>query len=453
VSEVALVVGMGRSGAAVAGHLHDRGARVVAVDDAPGEAARTAARRLGIELVEAPDHASLTALVAGADVVVPSPGVPLAHPVFDLAARQGVPVRGEVELAFRWTRHPVVAVTGTNGKTTVTTLVTRMLTASGLRAVAGGNIGLPLSDAVRRDVDVVVAEVSSFQLWWTDTFRPIVGVWLNVAEDHLDWHPRMDDYVAAKARIWAHQGKGDLAVANADDPAVAARAGAVPGRLETFGIVERADWRVDDGALWGPPGRVLAVTELPRAMPHDLADALAASAAALGAGATLEGVRTALREFTGLPHRLALVADQGGVRWYDDSKATNPHATLAAVSGFASVVLIAGGRNKGLDLGVLRDGADRVRTVVALGEAGPEVEQAFAGVRPVTVAGSMDEAVAAAAAAAVPGDAVLLSPGCASFDMYQSYAARGDDFVRAVTDLVTGGARAAGTPEREERDA
>jgi UDP-N-acetylmuramoylalanine--D-glutamate ligase len=185
---------------------------------------------------------------------------------------------------------------------------------------------------------------------------------------------------------------------------------------------------------------LVPVAELRRSLPHDVANALAASAAALGAGATLDGVRTALRSFAGLPHRLSLVADAGGVRWYDDSKATNPHAALAALRGFDSVVLVAGGRNKGLDLGLLARGAERVRAVVALGESGPEVAAAFAGLRPVTRVGTMDEAVMAAAAAARPGDVVLLAPGCASFDRYRSYAERGDDFARAVAGLVGGAA-------------
>ena len=438
-AEVALVVGLGRSGAAVARHLGDRGARVVAVDDAPGDEVRAAAAELAVELVEEPSEAQLADLVDRASVVVPSPGVPIRHPVFLLAEARRVPVRSEVELAYRWSRHPIVAVTGTNGKTTVTALVTEMLVASGRRAVAGGNIGFPLSDAVRRDVDVVVAEVSSFQLWWTDTFRPRVAVWLNLAEDHLDWHPDLDSYVAAKARIWAHQEKDDLVVVNVDDPVVAGQVAGAPSRVETFALSRAADWHVAGGELRGPPGALLPVDELRRSMPHDVSNALAAAAAAMGAGATLDGVRTALRTFGGLPHRLSLVADAGGVRWYDDSKATNPHAALSAVSAFDSVVLVAGGRNKGLDLGVLAKAADRIRAVVALGEAGPEVERAFAGIRPVTRAATMDGAVRAAAAFARTGDVVLLSPGCASFDQYRSYAERGDDFAAAVGRLLGGG--------------
>lgn len=438
--ELALVVGLGRSGASVARHLRDRGGKVVAVDDAPSAEAWANAAQLGIEVREAPDEDTLARLLAEADVVVPSPGVPEHHPVFALASAAGVPVRSEVELAFRWSRRPIVAVTGTNGKTTVTALVTEMLTASGVRAVAGGNIGLPLSDAVRRDVEVVVAEVSSFQLRWTETFRPTVAVWLNLAEDHLDWHSDLASYVAAKARIWANQGKRDVAVANADDPVVMKEAAAVRSGVQTFGLSAPADWRVADGHLQGPAGRILPVGELPRALPHDLSNALAAAAAATAAGARRDGVRAALRSFAGLPHRLTLVAEAGGVRWYDDSKATNPHAALAAVSGFDSVVLLAGGRNKGLDLSVLASGADRVRAVVAVGEAAPEVEQAFAPLRPVARAADMDEAVRAAAAAARPGDVVLLAPGCASFDSYGSYAERGADFARAVARVLGPGA-------------
>ena len=439
-------MGFGRTGSAVARHLRDRGARLLAVDDAPDDSARRHAADLGLELAVAPDQTTLAGLVARADVIVPSPGVSLRHPVFALADEAGVPVRGEVELASRWSRRPIVAVTGTNGKTTVTALVAQMLEASGVRSVAAGNIGLPLSDAVRRDVQVVVAEVSSFQLWCTETFHPTVAVWLNLAEDHLDWHPDMESYGEAKSRIWANQAKGDVAVVNADDALVMERAANAPSRLETFGLTAAADWRVADGALRGPKDTILPVTELRRGLPHDLANALAASAAALAAGASVEGVRAALRVFQGLPHRLTLVAEHDGVRWYDDSKATNPHAALAALSGFESVVLLAGGRNKGLDLGVLARGADRVRTVVALGEAAPEVADAFAGVRPVVRASDMDQAVRAAAGAARAGDVVLLSPGCASFDWYGSYAERGADFARAVARVVGTTARNAGAP-------
>jgi UDP-N-acetylmuramoylalanine--D-glutamate ligase len=436
--ERALIVGLGRSGQAVARHLLVRKVNVVAVDDTPGDDARAAAAALGIGLVEAPGAEALANLVVRADLVVPSPGVPASHPVFALARAAGVPVRGEVELASRWSICPLVAVTGTNGKTTVTTLIAEMLSASGVASIAAGNIGLPLSDAVaNEELKVVVAEVSSFQLAFAESFRPVVAVWLNVAPDHLDWHGGTDAYVAAKARIWANQGPGDVAVVNADDPVVMAQAARAPSRIVTFGLEpDRAQFTIVNGRLKGPDGPLAEVADLARALPHDLSNALAASAAALAAGATPAGVRAALAAFAPLPHRLTLVAYAGGVRWYDDSKATNPHAAVAAVSGFDSVVLLAGGRNKGLDLSALAEVAGKVRSVVAIGEAAPEVAAAFEGRSPVWVAESMKEAVALAASAAKPGDVVLLSPGCASFDWYRSYAARGDDFAAAVHALL-----------------
>ncbi|HEX2047000.1 MAG TPA: UDP-N-acetylmuramoyl-L-alanine--D-glutamate ligase [Acidimicrobiales bacterium] len=435
--ERALVIGLGRSGQAVARHLLVRGTSVAAVDDNPREEVRVAAAALGVTLVERPELDALADMVVRADVIVPSPGVPASHPVYALARAAGVAVRGEVELASRWSTCPLVAVTGTNGKTTVTSLVAEMLAASGVPSIAGGNIGLPLCDAVANpEMKVVVAEVSSFQLAFAETFRPKVAVFLNLAPDHLDWHGDLDAYAAAKARIWARQGPTDVAVVNADDPLVMAQAAHAPSRLVTFGLTARADYTVDDGWLRGPEGPLAEVATLARNLPHDLANALAASAAALAAGASAEGVRSALTAFAPLPHRLALVAYSGGVRWYDDSKATNPHAAVAAVRGFDSVILLAGGRNKGLDLGELAEASDRIRAVVAIGEAAPEVAAVFAGHRPVRVAGSMVEAVTAAYEAARPGDVVLLSPGCASYDWYGSYAERGDDFARAVHTLL-----------------
>jgi len=436
-NERALVVGLGRSGQAVARHLLVRGTAVAAVDDAPGDDARAAAAALGVMLVERPTLESLANLVVRADVIVPSPGVPASHPVYGLARAAGVPVRGEVELASRWSICPLVAVTGTNGKTTVTSLISEMLVASGVPSIAAGNIGLPLSDAVAdEDLKVVVAEVSSFQLAFAESFRPVVAVWLNLAPDHLDWHGDLDSYVAAKARIWANQTPADVAVVNADDAVVMAQAASAPSKVVTFGLDGQADYTVVDGWLRGPNGPILEVAALSRALPHDVANALAATAAALAAGATVPGVRNALTAFAPLPHRLTLVAYSGGVRWYDDSKATNPHAAVAAVRGFESVVLVAGGRNKGLNLSELSEIADRVRAVVAIGEAAPEVAAAFEGRTPVHLAASMVEAVAAAAGASKPGDVVLLSPGCASFDWYRSYAERGDDFASAVHALL-----------------
>jgi UDP-N-acetylmuramoylalanine--D-glutamate ligase len=434
----ALVVGLAVTGEAVARRLTRDGMRVVAIDDHPDEAVRKRAASLEIELVEAPSAETVADLAARAALVVVSPGVPAHHPVFGLGDRAHVV--SEVEVAAGWARAPLVAVTGTNGKTTVTTLVSRMLVESGVRAVVAGNIGVPLADAVDGGADVLVVEVSSFQLAFTEWFRPSVAVWLNVAENHLDWHPTLAHYVESKSRVWANQRNGDVAVANAEDPAVMAAAASAPVPVLTFGRAE-GSYHVEGGALVTASGeQIVRTEELPRSFPHDLVNALAASAGALAAGATLDGCRAALRTFTGLPHRLELVGESGGVRYLDDSKATTPAAVLAALTGLDSVVLIAGGRNKGLRLDSLRDGADRVRAVVAIGEAIPQVEAAFAGASPVVTAMSMDEAVRLAGDLARPGDSVLLSPGCASFDWYRSYSERGDDFARAVR-VRTGGAR------------
>jgi UDP-N-acetylmuramoylalanine--D-glutamate ligase len=435
VTQTVVVVGLGVTGRSVVRHLVSDGASVTVVDDRPTDESRAAATEFGVELVEAPDRDALAALVAAANLVVPSPGVPLAHPIYEIAERAGVPVVSEVELASRRIKAPIVAVTGTNGKTTVCTLIAAMLVESGLRAAAAGNIGLPLIDVVENDLDVFVVEVSSFQLQFTDTFRPIVAVWLNLAEDHLDWHPSMAHYAAAKARIWSHQRASDVAIVNADDPAVMDAVKAAPSRVVTFG--RDGEFRVNDGVLVTDEGsEILAVAGLRRALPHDVTNALAAAAAALAAGASLDGVRTALAGFESLPHRVQLIGDSYGVQFYDDSKATTPASVLAALQGFESVVLIAGGKNKGLDLSVLTQEAGRIRTVVAIGEAAGEVQSAFDGRRPVVTAGSMDDAVRLARDAAEPGDAVLLSPGCASYDWYHSYAERGDDFVRAVTEQL-----------------
>ncbi len=433
----ALVLGLGLAGEAAARRLAERGWSVTVAEDRPTTATRTRSVVLagrGMRVVECPDPESTASLVDDADMVVPSPGVPAAHPAIARALAMETDVCSELELAARWSSLPMVAVTGTNGKTTVTTLVEGMLCASGLRTVAASNNDLPLVDALAREteLDLVVVEASSFRLQFSERFRPRVAAWLNQAEDHLDWHGTREGYAWAKSRVWAAQEGDDVAVANAEDPVVMGWAAKVRSRLVTFGL-ERGDWRVEGEALLLPDGRVLlGVDELWRALPHDRANALAAAATAVAAGASLEGVRSTLRSFRGMAHRLCLVGEDEGVAFYDDSKATDPHATAAALGGFPSVVLIAGGRNKGLDLSVLVAHADRLRVVVAIGEAGDEVEQTFAGIVPVVRARSMDGAVAAARTAARPGDAVLLSPACASYDWYSSYRERGDDFARAV---------------------
>ncbi|MDE3203835.1 MAG: UDP-N-acetylmuramoyl-L-alanine--D-glutamate ligase [Acidobacteriota bacterium] len=442
-----LVVGYGLTGRAVARYLIERGDDVLVVDDRADASMIAAGHDDGVEVQVPPTTADgLGAILSRVGAVVTSPGVAVGHPVLVAAAATGVPVHSEIELAGQVCEESVntrlIAITGTNGKTTVTTLVTAVLQAAGYRAVAAGNIGVPLIEAVRGDHQFVVAEVSSFQLQHTARFRPSVSCWLNLAPDHLDWHPDMDHYAAAKARIWANQRLGDRAVFNLDDPVVAARAATIPEGVARIGFSASAPALlcVRGGELVGPGGEpFMALSELPRRLPHDVANSLAAAAVAQAAGAPPEACRSALAAVGPLPHRVARIASAGGVDWYDDSKATTPASVLAAVAGFDSVVLIAGGRNKGLDLTGLAAGVPPIRSVVAIGEAAGEVVGAFDGLVPTAVATSMSHAVDLAADAARPGDSVLLSPGCASFDWYRSYAARGDDFARLVNARIEQG--------------
>ena len=431
------MVGFGAANRAVAAALLARGHEVVATDDRPGEDTVAAAADIGVELVSEPDVTRLGQLIRPSGAVVPSPGLPDRHPVFPIAEDAGVPLLTELDLAAAWDSRPIAAITGTDGKTTVTTLVAAMLRAGGIPCVEAGNNDLPLVAAIDDPGPAwFVVEASSFRLGRSHDWAPRVGCWLNLAPDHLDVHASHEVYEAAKAKIWAAQGPGDSAIGNLDDPAVARRLAEAPGRRIGFSISSPdAAYRVADGHLVGPDGPIVAVEALPRSLPHDLANGLAAAATAAAAGAPLESVADELRRERRLPHRVEHIATFDDIAFYDDSKATVPHATLAAVAGFDSVVLIAGGRNKGLDLGALRAGSDRIRAVVAIGDAAHEVAAAFEGVRPVEVVGSMADAVSTAHRLAHPGDVVLLSPACASFDWYPDYAVRGEDFANRVRAL------------------
>jgi UDP-N-acetylmuramoylalanine--D-glutamate ligase len=443
------VHGMGITNTAVARALLQRGRSVVLSDD--GDAVRLDAlaeqlrdhahAEAQVRVVHATTDDQLAQVLGDVDAVIPTPGLPERHGLFAAAAASGVAVLSEFDLADAWDDRPVLAVTGTNGKTTVTTLIDAMLDSSGVRSAAVGNTEVPLVAAIDDPAtEVFVVEASSFRLAQSRRFRPRVATWLNLAEDHLDVHRSMDAYRLAKARIWADQGPDDVAVANADDPEVltSLRVDADAPRAVTFGLGAGADYHELDGVLLGPDDvELVSVTELWSQLPHDRSNVLAAAATALAGGADLHGVRRALTEFRGLSHRVQLVGERDGVRWYDDSKATAPHATLAAVRGFDSVVLVAGGRNKGLDLGALGEVADRVRAVVGIGEAADQVVAAFPQL-PSTVADSMSAAVQAAAGFARAGDVVLLSPACASFDWYRSYGERGDDFCDQVRASVLG---------------
>lgn len=432
-----LIVGFGVTGQAVAAVLADRGHTPTVVDDAPSAAAIDAASSMGIEMLAAPSDDQLAAAVDQASVLLPSPGVPDAHPIFAIAERAGLPVRSEFDLAHLWDDRPIVAITGTNGKTSVTMLVTAALEASGRRAEAVGNTPTPLIAAIGDpDIEVFVVEASSFRLAHSHRFRPSVATWMNFAPDHLDSHADLGAYRSAKASIWSHLGEGDVAIANVDDPTVI---GLLPSDVSavTFGT-STGDWHVQADKLVGPNGPLMSIDELSRNRPHDLSNAACAAATATAAGATLEGVAAALASFDGLPHRLDRVGAWDGVAWFNDSKATVPQATLAAVGGFDSVVLIAGGRNKGLDMMELATTVPPVHTVIVTGDASDEIAGVFATTSAkVLRASSMHDAIELADDASRVGDTVLLSPACTSFDWYDNYGQRGDDFAALVTERFT----------------
>lgn len=442
----ALVYGIAVAGDALATELARRGWSLVVADDRPTDAKRAAAARLGARFVDAPDAAAIEALVAGVDMVCPAPGVPETHAVITAAVAVGRPVRTEIDLAYEWEQErvggprPMLAVTGTDGKTTTTLLTAHLLGVAGRRAAAVGNTEVPLVAALHDDVDVFAVECSSFRLQWTDSFRAEASVWLNLAPDHQNWHRSMESYELAKARMWAHRRAGDVAIGFVDDPVVMRHLRAAGGLTRTFGAVG-ADYHRDETHLIGPQGTLARIDRLPRALPHDITNSLAAAALVLESGlAAVDAVEEGLATFRHPPHRIEPLGTFGGVQWFNDSKATTPHASLAAIRGFERVVLLAGGRNKGLDLTALASEHARVKAVVGLGEAGPEVAAAFAGRCVTSVASSMADAVDQAHRLAAPGDVVLLSPACASFDWYPDggYPARGDDFRRLVLQTVAG---------------
>ncbi len=426
--------------------LRGRGADVLAVDDADDEQRRALADELGVELVVAPDEDRLASLVASCELVVPAPGVPETHRLFAVAAAAGRPVQSELELAYRWEQErpggarPMLAVTGTDGKTTTTLWAVEMLTAGGVRSVAAGNTDVPLVAALDLDVDAFVVECTSFRLAWTERFRGDAAAWLNLAPDHLNWHASMATYEAAKARIYSQQRSDDVAIGFAGDAAVMAHLDRAPARRRTFATAG-ADYHVAGEDLAGPQGSLAPVATLRRALPHDLTNGLAAAALVLESGLVgTDAVATGLATFVGPPHRIELVGDDGCVRWFNDSKATTPHAASVAIRAFDHVVLIAGGLNKGLDLAPMAAEPARLRAVVAIGQAAEVVTSTFAPVAPVVTATSMADAVDQAGRLARRGDVVLLSPGCASFDWYPDggYPARGDDFRRLVSERLEG---------------
>jgi UDP-N-acetylmuramoylalanine--D-glutamate ligase len=437
-----VVVGAARSGVAAAELLVRRGAHVTLTDmrDAIPQEAQLAAAGVTLELG---GHKPDTLL--GADLIVLSPGVPPAQPAIAAARAAGVPIIGELELASRWLRGRVVAITGTKGKSTTTTLTGRMLEAGGHRVLVGGNIGHALSAHVDDSTEdtIHVVETSSFQLECTDTFHPWIAVLLNFSPDHLDRHADIAEYAAAKARIFANQTTDDWAVLNADDEPSQTLAQDARARRLMFATEQpvREGVLIADDAIVrrsASGDQVLvplsAVKLLGR---HLLADVAAAAAVAWIVGVDPAAMTQAVETFTGLEHALEPVTEIGGVRFVNDSKATNIEAALRAIESFGpGLVVILGGRFKGGDFGELRAAlVERGAHVIAIGEATPLVRQALAPAVTVHEASDMVAAVRTAFAAASPGDTVLLAPACASFDMFKDYAERGRVFKQSVAKL------------------
>ena len=440
------VAGAARSGIAASRLLAGRGARVTLSDVRSEIAEAGQLEALGIRL-ETGGHQADT--FDQADLIVVSPGMSPDHPVLASARARRVPIIAELELASRWLRGRVIAITGTKGKSTTTALTGRLLASAGFKVTVGGNIGSPLSAQVDESTPdtLHVVEASSFQLEQIDTFHPWIAVLLNLSPDHLDRHAGFEAYRAAKSRIFENQGPDDWAVVNADDPGVLemARRGRARPRLfarlsaiatgttvERGWIVDRHDGHVDD---------LVPQTAIRLLGPHLIDDVLAAATVGVIAGVSPAAMTAAIERFGGLEHAMELVGEQDGVRFVNDSKATNVEAARRSIESFAGgVVAILGGRFKGGDLRLLRDPlAQRAKAVVAIGEARPLLREALEGSVPIHEAETLDDAVAQAFAVARPDGVVLLAPACASFDMFRDYAERGERFKAAVARIARRG--------------
>jgi UDP-N-acetylmuramoylalanine--D-glutamate ligase len=430
-----VVVGLARSGTAIALALRARGEEVIGVDaGAPSRPELAAAAgRLSAAGVEVRLDASGENLAANAGTLVKSPGVPSSAPVVRAARARGIPVLGELELAWRLLPNELVAVTGTNGKTTTTEWIGHIHRAAGAPVALAGNVGTALSAliGVSAPETTIVCEASSFQLEDSECFAPETAVLLNLTPDHLDRHGTFQAYASAKLRIFAHQAPDDTAVL-ADDLALEPPG---RGRRLRFGSRATSELRVHDERLWWAGEPLVRTDELSLPGEHNLQNAAAAAAACLARGLPADAVASGLRSFSGVPHRLELIADRGGVRYVNDSKATNVDSTIVALRSYpGGVHLIAGGRGKGQDFTPLAQlVAERCSAVYLIGEDAPVLRCALAGAGVELLdAGELAGAVKLASAAAATGEVVLLSPGCASYDQYPDFEARGEHFRKLV---------------------
>ena len=439
-----LVVGLGKSGLAAALFLRRQGAQVTVSDI-------RSAQSLGKDIpalieqgiaVEAGGHGLLT--FRRQDLIVVSPGVPLSTPELAQVAKFGLPIIGEVELAARFLKGNSIAITGSNGKTTTTSLCGAILENAGLPARVGGNIGLPVIGLVEdsREDDWSVLEVSSFQLETTESFRPNIAVILNITPDHLDRHGSFANYVAAKERIFAAQTPEDILILNADDDVASRAAARAPSQVFWFSRkrVIRQGAFVHEGVILfraseqAAPEPILKLEEIPLKGVHNVENVLAAVCAARLAGAAPEAIRAAVAGFRAVEHRLEFVAEMNGVSYYNDSKATNVDAAIKAIEAFpGGVHLILGGKDKDSDYRQLRPLlAGRVKAVYTIGSAAEKISTHLEGAVHLVAAGTLDRAVSLAAAAAEQGDVVLLAPACASFDQFDNYEHRGQTFKSLV---------------------
>jgi UDP-N-acetylmuramoylalanine--D-glutamate ligase len=440
----ALVVGLGKSGVASALFMKAHGARVTVSDTKSGDELRNEIPVLldhGIT-VETGGHGERT--FRGQDLIVVSPGVPVDAPPLVQARSLGETVIGEIELAAQFLPGPVIAITGSNGKTTTTTLTGEILTAGGIPVLVGGNIGTPaisLADRAKPETAIVL-EVSSFQLETIQTFRPKVAVVLNVTPDHLDRHHTFEIYTDAKARIFENQQPSDFAVLNADDPTCVAMSKRTRAQVFWFSRqkeVEQGAWVRDGNVVFRDSKgqrEILQVSEIPLKGAHNLENVLAAVCAGALMGCAPEKIRQAVHSFKAVEHRLEFVATVGGVDYYNDSKATNVDATIKALESFpANIHLILGGKDKGSDYTVLNDLIrQRVKRIYTIGAAAAKIESQVKGAE-VVHAETLENAIRKANAVAQPGDVVLLAPACASFDQFKSYEHRGKLFKEIVHGL------------------
>ncbi|NPV88590.1 UDP-N-acetylmuramoyl-L-alanine--D-glutamate ligase [Coprothermobacteraceae bacterium] len=422
-----LILGYGRSGVSAERFLSERGARVYVYDD------KAVKPELGKLVQDLPSDL---------DLAVTSPGFSMSHPVVVELTRRGIPLVGELELSYdasRWNYW--IAVTGTNGKTTTTSLIGHLLRAAGFSVVVGGNIGQPVTSFLHEPISetVIVAEVSSFQLESVWTFRPQVAVFLNLTEDHLDRHGTMEAYFTAKAKLFENQQPQDVAVLNNEDEWVRQLIGRTRSRAVTFGVATgHVHWR--EGVLYLGEQPIATTSHVKLRGRHNLSNISAAVAAVSELMPSQFDYGTALSDFLAPPHRIEFVRQLNGVAFYDDSKGTNPDSTIVAIEAFEEpVVLILGGKNKGVDFTPLakRILESTVKHVVLVGEAKMAIMQALqsVGFESFSVAETFENAVHTAFEAASPGDVVLLSPACASFDMFKNYEERGDRFKEIVSRL------------------